>query len=84
MCKADSCRFTAAVTQDTTNNGKPTTGREHAIPTKLCLRGAQTCVQSLFFNCDLELKPPRHRDIPIMYLHTKNKAASLRHSKLRA
>jgi len=56
---------------------------------KLCPREAQTWHCHRFFDRDLEintmtLKPEGELDIPKMYLHTENEAASLRHSKLRA
>jgi len=40
----------------------------------------------VFCNRDLEINPMALKlvDIPKMYLHTENEAASLRHSKLRA
>jgi len=56
---------------------------------KLCPRGAQTCALPLFCDRDLEINPVTLKlegdlDILKMYLHTKNEAVSLRHSKLRA
>jgi len=56
---------------------------------KLCPRGAQTCALLLFCDRDLEincmtLKLEGDLYILKMYLHTENKAVSLRHPKLKA
>jgi len=56
---------------------------------KLCPRGAQTCALPLFCDRDLEINPMTLKlegdlDILKTYPHTKNEAASLRHSKLSA
>jgi len=56
---------------------------------KLCLRGAQTCALPQFCDRDLEISPLTLKlkgDLHIlkMYDNTKNKAASLRDSKVRA
>jgi len=56
---------------------------------KLCPREAQTCALPLFCDHDLEINPMTLKlesdlDILKMYPHTENKAASLRHSKVRA
>jgi len=50
---------------------------------KLCPRGAQTCSRDLKIN-PMTLKLEGDLDILKMYPHTEKKAASLRHSKLRA
>jgi len=55
---------------------------------KLCPKAAQTCALPLFCNHDLEIYPITLKlkgDLNIlkMYPQTENKAASLRHSKLR-
>jgi len=54
---------------------------------KLCPRGEQTCAQHLFCCCDLDINPMTLKlegdlDILIMYLHTENELARLRHSIL--
>jgi len=56
---------------------------------KLCPQGAQTCALPLFCDRDLEinfmtLKLEGDLDILKMYLHTENKAASLRQSKIKS
>jgi len=59
--------------------------KQHQI--KLCPRGAHTCSRPLFHCCDLDINPMTLKfegdlDILKMYLHTENKVARLRHSKL--
>jgi len=51
--------------------------------------GAQTCALPLFCDRDLDINPMTLKlegdlDILKMYVHTGNKAASLKHSKFRA
>jgi len=55
----------------------------------LCPKGAYACALPLFCDHDLKIDPMILKlesdvDILKMYLHTRNIAASLRHSKLKA
>jgi len=59
----------------------------NATNIKLYLTGTQTCALPLFGDLDINpitLKLEGDPDILQLYPHTENKAASLRHSKLKS